>query len=138
MKREQQMVHKRNAWWSRAAHHSGYPCVPKLSHSEFTAEGREVWKDCWLATCPWEGRKWRAGWGVGGGEGNSSGKNVVIKHGNDVDDHHTYTWGSESDCENYELHNYKTILMLTEKFQMKYDVFGRLLKIQMQFIHIRC
>lgn len=76
--------------------------------------------------------------GVGGGEGNSSGKNVVIKHGNDVDDHHTYTWGSESDCENYELHNYKTILMLTEKFQMKYDVFGRLLKIQMQFIHIRC
>lgn len=63
------------------------------------------------------------------GVGNSSGKNVVIKHGDDVDDHHTYTWGSESDCENYELHNYKTILMLTEKFQMKYDVFGRLLEI---------
>lgn len=31
------------------------------------------------------------------GKKNSSGKNMVIKHGNDVDDHHTYTWGSESD-----------------------------------------
>lgn len=73
-----------------------------------------------------------------GGRGeNSSGKNMVIKHGNDVDDHHTYTWKSESDCENYELPNYETILILTEKFQMKY-VFGRLLEIQMQFIHVRC
>lgn len=72
------------------------------------------------------------------GNKNSSGNNMVIKHGNDMDDHHTYTQGSKSDCENYELHNYETILMITEKFQTNYDVFGRLLEIQMQFIHIRC
>lgn len=59
---------------------------------------------------------------------------MVIKHGNDLDNHHTYTWGSESDYENYDLHNNEPILMLTEKFQMNCDVFGRLLEIQMQSI----
>lgn len=44
---------------------------------------------------------------------------MVIKHGNDVDDHHTST-GDLNQTQNYELHDYETILMLTEKFQMKF------------------
>lgn len=41
----------------------------------------------------------------------------------------TPTPGDLNQTENYELHDYETILMLTEKFQMNYGVFGRLLEI---------
>lgn len=47
-----------------------------------------------------------------------------------MDGHHVQTWVQELDFENYGLPNYENLLMLTEKLQMNYDDFGKLLEIQ--------